>query len=101
MQLLGLITLKADETPDSYEQWVHEVVHPAAMKLPSISRYDVYRISGPFRAGGPVPYQFAEVVTITSLEDVRRDFSQPEMVALLAEFAARAEAVFLTADQIA
>jgi hypothetical protein len=71
------------------------------MKLPSISRYDVYRISGPFRAGGPVPYQFAEVVTITSLEDVRRDFSQPEMVALLAEFAARAEAVFLTADQIA
>ena len=101
MQLLGFISIKETETADSYERWVREVVHPAALKLPSISRYDVYRVSGPYRPDGPVPYQFTEVVTVTSLEDARQDFSRPEMIQLLREFATRAEAVFLVADQIA
>lgn len=101
MQLLGFISLKDTETADSYERWVHDVVHPAALKLPSISRYDVYRVSGPYRPGAAVPYQFTEVITITSMEEARRDFSRPEMVQLLSEFARRADAVFLVADQIA
>lgn len=101
MQLLGLITLKPGQDPESYAQWVAEVVHPAAMELPSITRYEVYRVDGPFRPGGEVPYQFTEVVTITSLEEVRRDFARADMAALLAEFASRADAVFLVGEQIA
>ncbi len=100
MQLLGLITLKQNESADEYERWVREVVHPAALNLPSVSTYDVYRVAAPFRPGGPVPYQFVEVVAITSLEDVRRDFALPETVELLKEFARRADAVFLTANQL-
>lgn len=100
MQLLGFITLKPNEDPDSYERWVREIVHPAAIELPSIVRYDVYRVTGPFRPGGEVPYQFTEVVTVTSLDEVRRDFARPEMARLLAEFATRADAVFLLGDQI-
>ena len=99
MQLLGFITLKPNEDADSYERWIHDVVHPAAIDLPSISRYDVYRVTGPFRPGGSVPYQFTEVVTITSLEEVRRDFARPEIARLLAEFATRADAIFLVAEQ--
>lgn len=100
MQLLGFISLKTNQDADSYEKWVRDVVHPAAMELPSITRYDVYKVNGPFRPGGEVPYQFTEVVTITSLEEVRRDFARPEMASLLTEFAKRADAVFLVADQL-
>jgi REDY-like protein HapK len=100
MQLLGFITLKPNENADSYEHWVREVVHPAAIALPSISRYDVYRVTGPFRPGGEVPYHFTEVVTITSLDEVRRDFARPEIARLLADFATRADAVFLVGEQI-
>ena len=89
MQLLGFISLKPDQDADSYETWVREVVHPAAMALPSITRYDVYKVDGPFRPGGAVPYQFIEVVTITSVNEVRRDFARPEIASLLAEFATR------------
>ena len=100
MQLLGLITLKQNGSADDYERWMREVVHPAALKLPSVSAFDVYRVSGPFRPGGPVPYQFAEVVEITNLEEFWRDFSRPEMVDLLAEYTLRADWVFLTANLI-
>ncbi len=101
MQLLGFISLKPDQDANSYEQWVRDVVHPAAMGLPSITRYDVYKVEGPFRPGGEVPYQFTEVVTVTSLDDVRRDFARPEMASLFTEFARRADAVFLVGRQLA
>ena len=101
MQLLGMITLKPGQDPESYQKWVAEVVHPAAMELPSVTGYEVYRVDGPFRPGGEVPYQFAEVLTITSLQEVRRDFARANITAMLAEFAARADAVFLVGEQIA
>ncbi len=66
--------------------------------MPSVSTYTVYRITGPFRPGVAVPYDFVEVLTCTSQEAAARDFARPNMAPLMAEFAEKTEFVFVVAD---
>jgi hypothetical protein len=58
-----------------YERWVREVDYRAARAIPSILSYRVHHIHGPC-LGDAAPYDYVEVVEITTIDDYRRDIQQ-------------------------
>jgi hypothetical protein len=70
-----LARLRQGIEPAAYEQWVRNFDYPTARSIPSIVSYKTHRISGPFRQAG-VPYDYIEVVEVTSIDDYRRDLAE-------------------------
>jgi hypothetical protein len=58
-----------------YERWVRDVDYRMAKDIPSIVSYRVHHINGPC-LGETTPYDYVEVVEITTIDDYRRDIQQ-------------------------
>jgi hypothetical protein len=70
-----------------YERWVREVDYPLARSLPAITSYYVTRAEGLVQGEGEPPYDYVEVVDITSLEEYRNALGGgPEIEAFFAEW---------------
>ena len=54
-----------------YERWVREVDYPLARGLPAIKDYYVTRADGLVQGAGEPPYDYVEVIEITSLDEYR------------------------------
>jgi hypothetical protein len=67
--------LREGVKPEAYEKWVREVDYPLARSLPAIDSYVVTRLDGLVMEEGGAPYDYLEVVEITSLEEYRAALS--------------------------
>jgi hypothetical protein len=84
-----LNTLHGHVDPAEYEEWVRQVDYPVARGLPAITSYVVTRVHGHLAEdeSGDLPYQYLEVIEITSIDEYRASLSgNPELEALLAEW---------------
>jgi hypothetical protein len=63
--------LHAGADKAEYERWVREVDYPLARGLPAIESYYVTRAEGLVQGEGEPPYDYVEVIDITSLEEYR------------------------------
>ena len=88
--------LAEDVDGADYERWVRDVDYPKARAIPAIRSYEVVRLDGPLR-DDDIPYDYVEVVEVTSLDDYRRDLAElpgrDEFVAELRSFIGEAVAV--------
>jgi hypothetical protein len=70
-----LNTLRGGIAPAAYEDWVRRVDYPVARAQPAIESYVVTRLDGLVTGEGEPPYQYLEVIEITSIEEYRASLS--------------------------
>lgn len=79
--------LREGVAPADYERWVREVDYPVARSLPAIRSYVVTRLDGMLADDAQAPYDYLEVIEITSLEEYRAALSGgPEVEAFFEEW---------------
>lgn len=78
--------LKEGVQRDIYEGWLKEFDYVYSRRLNSVLSYRAHRIEGAFLEGQK-PYDYLEVIEVTSLEDYRRELEQnPAARAIAAEW---------------
>jgi hypothetical protein len=83
-----LNTLRPGVKPSDYEAWIRRVDYPVARKQESIESYVVSRLEGTLSGEGEPPYQYLEVIEITSLDAYRAGIDgNAEFEQLLKEWA--------------
>ena len=60
-------------------RWVREVDYPFARRLPAINSYVVTRLDALLMEEGEPPYDYLEVIEITSIDEYRAALSGPEI----------------------
>lgn len=75
-----LNTLREGVDPDEYEDWIRRVDYPVARSLPAIESYVVTRLEGVLGDGGTPPYQYLEVIEVTSVDEYQAGLSGNEEI---------------------
>ncbi|MHA1832432.1 MAG: hypothetical protein ACTSV7_00445 [Candidatus Baldrarchaeia archaeon] len=70
-----LSKLRPKVDPEKYENWVRQYDYPTSKKLGSITHYRVYRVTGTLE--GSSEYSYIEHITVTNIEEYKRDISTP------------------------
>jgi hypothetical protein len=87
-----LNTLRTDADPNEYEGWIRRVDYPVARRQPAIESYVVTRLDGLLEGDGSPPYQYLEVIEVTSVEEYRAGLTgNEEMGSLLREWSTYVE----------
>jgi hypothetical protein len=86
-----LNTLREGVDPYEYEDWIRRVDYPVARRQPAIESYVVTRLEGLVTGEGSPPYQYLEVIEVTSVDEYRAGLGNEELEALLREWSAYVE----------
>jgi len=87
-----LNTLRKDVDPTEYEDWIRLVDYPVARRQAAIESYVVTRLEGLIQGDGSLPYQYLEVIEVTSVDEYRAGLTgNEEMDALLREWSTYVE----------
>jgi hypothetical protein len=87
-----LNTLREETDPDEYEDWIRRVDYPVARRQPAIESYVVTRLDGLLQGDGSPPYQYLEVIEVTSVDEYRAGLTgNEEMESLLREWSTYVE----------
>lgn len=87
-----LNTLREEADPNAYEEWIRRVDYPVARRQPAIESYVVTRLDGMLQGGGSPPYQYLEVIEVTSVDEYRAGLSgNQEIEGLLREWSTYVE----------
>ena len=97
-RILALFNLRDGTTPAAYEQWARTTDLPVVNALPSIERFEVFRVTGRLGGDTAIPYAYAEVIDVRDMAAFSQDVATPRMQAVASEFAAIADTVFLTTE---
>jgi hypothetical protein len=82
-----LNTLREGVDPNEYEDWIRCVDYPVARRQPAIESYVVTRLEGLVTGEGSPPYQYLEVIEVTSVDEYRDGLTgSDEMESLLREW---------------
>lgn len=87
-----LNTLREGTDQNEYEEWIRRVDYPVARRQPAIESYVVTRLDGLVAGEGSPPYQYLEVIEVTSVDEYRAGLSgNDEMESLLREWSGYVE----------
>jgi len=90
--LVVLFNLKPGVAVAAYESWARGTDLPIVRKLPSVKQFRVLRCAGLLGGGGKPPYQYVEILELTSAEQLGSEVQSPEMQRVVSEFAGFADA---------
>jgi uncharacterized protein (TIGR02118 family) len=82
-----LFNLKAGVNAAEYEAWARSTDLPTVRKLSSVKDFRVVRAQGLLGSDAKPPYQYVELLELTSLEALGQDVNNPTMQKVVAEFA--------------
>jgi hypothetical protein len=99
-RILALFNLRPGITPAAYEHWAKTVDLPTVNALPSIDKFEVFRITGKLGAPDPAPYAYGEIIDIKDMTVFSADIATENMQKVAAEFGRLAETVFLTTETL-
>ena len=85
-RIVVLFNLKADADQSAYEEWARNSDTPTVNALPSVKGFTVHRSTGLLGSDAPSPYQYVEVLDITSMDELITDISSDAMQAIAAQF---------------
>lgn len=86
--VLYLFDLAPDTNPATYEVWAKSVDIPTLRALPSVRSYRVLRLRGaPGNDAAPAAYQYAEILDVTSVEQLQTELAAPGLTHVTAAFA--------------
>jgi hypothetical protein len=98
-RIIVLFNLKPGVTAAEYEAWAHARDMPTVRALDSIAGFDVFRATGGLD-GGPSPYAYIEIIDIADGAAFAADIATDAMQVIAAEFAAIADATFITTERL-
>lgn len=99
-RILALFNLRPGVDQAAYEHWAATVDLPTVNALPSIEKFEVFRVTGKLGSADPAPYAYAETIDIADMEAFGADIATEKMQRVAAEFGAMAEVVFLTTEKL-
>lgn len=89
-KIVVLFNLKKDADQSAYEQWASTTDLPTVNALPSVKSFEVLKSTG-LLGGGDAPYQYVEILNISSIEGLMTDASTETMQRVADEFQAFAD----------
>ncbi len=99
-RILALFNLRPDITVDEYENWARTVDLPTVNALPSIDRFEVFRVTGRLGSGEAAPYAYAEIIDVGDMAAFGDDVATDRMKAVAAEFNRLADVLFLATEKL-
>jgi hypothetical protein len=84
--LIVLFKLKPGVDRDTYEQWARTTDLPIVRDLPSMNRFDVYRVQGLFGSDAAAPYDYVELLDVRDQGQFVADVSTDTMRRVAGEF---------------
>ncbi len=100
-RLIALFNLRPGIAPADYEHWAKTVDLPTVNALPSIEKFEVFKVTGKLGSPEAAPYAYAEIIDINDMATFGQDIATEKMQAVAAEFGRLAETVFLTTEPLA
>jgi len=100
-RLIALFNLRPGIAPADYEHWAKTVDLPTVNALPSIEKFEVFKVTGKLGSPDAAPYEYAEIIDINDMATFGQDIATEKMQAVAAEFGRLAETVFLTTEPLA
>jgi len=85
-KILVLFNLRDGVDASEYEDWARNVDLPTARALNSVSTFNVYSAQGVMGSDDAAPYQYAEWLEVTSLEDLGADAQSDAMLKVVESF---------------
>lgn len=85
-RIVVIFNLKADTDRSAYENWARTADTPTVNALASVSNFSVHRATGLLGSDTPSPYEYIEVLDVTSMEGLFEDISTDVMQAIAAQF---------------
>ncbi len=85
-RIVVLFNLKPDADASAYEDWARNADIPTVNGLPSVSGFTVHRSTGLLGSDAPSPYQYVEILDVTSMDRLFQDISTEAMQAIAAQF---------------
>lgn len=72
MKIICLFNLRPNVDPQDYLRWARERDIPNVRSLDAVHSFSVSRITRRLRSEQAAPYQYVEIIEITSLEDFQK-----------------------------
>lgn len=91
LTVVVLFNLKPGVKAGDYEAWARSTDLPMVNKLPSVRQFRVLRAQGLLGGQGESPYEYVELLELTSLDALGQDVATPAMQKVVSEFAAFAD----------
>ncbi len=85
-RIIVLFKLKDGTDRDAYEDWARNSDVPTVTNLPSVDGFTVHRATGLLGSDAPSPYQYVEVLDVSSMDGLFADISTEAMQAIAAQF---------------
>lgn len=85
-RIVVLFNLKADADRSAYENWARTADTPTVNALPSVSSFTVHRAIGLLGSDTPSPYEYIEVLDVTSMDGLFEDIATDAMQAIATQF---------------
>jgi hypothetical protein len=82
-QIIILYNLRADVTPEKFEDWVRTVDQPNMLSLARVSRFRTFRTHALLMGSGKPSVQYVEVFDITDLDGFTSEDMQSEIVQMV------------------
>lgn len=98
-RIIALFTLKPGVDATGYEAWAHARDMPTVRGLASIAGFEVFAATGVLGEGAP-PYDYIEIIDVADMTAFGADVASDTMQAIAAEFAAKADIVFITTRRL-
>ena len=101
VKIIVLFNLQAGADIDAYEQWARSTDIPGVRAMGSVDSFRVFKTAGLFGSVAPAPYQYAELIEITAMDQFLTDISTAQAQQVADEFQTFADnPVFMLADEI-
>ena len=89
--LIVLFNLKKDILEEDYEQFARNIDFPLIKRLASNRSFKILKATGLFGTSASPPYQYIEVMEVSSFEDLAIDIEQPHVQSMLSQFSSFAD----------
>jgi hypothetical protein len=99
-RIVALFNLRPGVATAEYEHWAKTVDLPTVNALPSIDKFEVFRVTGKLGSAEPAPYAYGEIIDINDMAVFGADIATEKMQAVAAEFGRLADTVFLTTEAL-
>ena len=89
--LIVLFNLKKGILEADYERFANDIDSPLIRRLPSNQSFKILKTSGLLGSSAPSPFQYIEVMEVTSFGALAIDIENPEVQKMLQQFSTFAE----------
>lgn len=100
--VIVLFNLKPGVSVEQYEHWAKTTDLPIVNALPAVERFEILRSQGLLSGEGAAPYQYVEILRLTSVAALKQDMAAtPVMADVARQFREFADApVFIVSTQL-